>query len=84
MDEYICPHCSSDLRGREIPEKDRYLFGNYTHFSRKVGLEIPEKYDGISYWFCPECKTVWDRFTGKVQPSEVLNDFPAMREKYNA
>lgn len=82
--EVGCPHCGSDLSGDPIPEKEQYLFGGSTHFSRKVGIEIPEQYDGISYWFCPDCKVVWDRFTGKIQPREFLDDYPALKERFNA
>ena len=67
IDEYICPHCNSDLRGEPIPEKDREFFGDKTHFSRKIGIEIMGGYDGVQYWKCPDCKVEWDRFTGKVQ-----------------
>jgi transposase-like protein len=31
--------------------------------------EIPELYDGTSYWFCPKCQRKWDRWTG----DEILN-----------
>jgi len=34
-----------------------------THQHELIGLEIPEKYDGVSYWVCPKEKRVWDRFT---------------------
>ena len=37
------------------------------HFSKLLGVEVPEKYDGISYWQCPFCKSAWDRFTGKKE-----------------
>lgn len=46
------------------------LFGwskeNPTYFKNLVGLEIPGKYDGVSYWTCPECRNVWDRFTEEI------------------
>lgn len=38
---------------------------NKVHFSKVIGLEIPGKYDGVSYWKCPECQMLWDRFTEK-------------------
>ena len=34
------------------------------HFSKLMGIEVREKYDGVSYWQCPFCKATWDRFTG--------------------
>ena len=68
MDEYTCPFCKSDLRGEEIPEeyRDKY-YGGKTHYSRLIGIEDSDKYDGVSYWNCPDCNTTWDRFTGKVE-----------------
>ena len=31
-----------------------------------VGIEDPEKYDGVSYWRCTSCGATWDRFTGEL------------------
>jgi Zn-finger nucleic acid-binding protein len=36
-------------------------------YTELLGIEIPEKYDGISYWQCKSCKATWDRFTGEEQ-----------------
>lgn len=36
-------------------------------WSRLIGIEDRDKYDGISFWQCPDCKTTWNRFTGKCQ-----------------
>lgn len=38
---------------------------NPKRFSKLIGIEVLGRYDGISYWKCPECETIWDRFTGK-------------------
>ena len=62
MNEYACPHCDADLRGEEIPKEIQQFYGT-THFSRAIGLEYPERYDGIWEWKCPDCKETW--------PSEV-------------
>jgi len=36
------------------------------HFSiNVVGIEDPYKYDGVSYWKCTSCNTVFDRWTMK-------------------
>jgi len=32
-----------------------------------AGIEIQGGYDGISYYACPKCKVVWDRFTGEKE-----------------
>lgn len=35
-------------------------------FSRLVGVELPyghpERYDGVSYYQCPDCQHTWSRF----------------------
>lgn len=33
--------------------------------SRLIGVEIRGKYDGVSMWECPDCRTRWDRFLNK-------------------
>ena len=59
-----CPRCQSDWRGKLIPPKDRHFFaGTKPHFRRLVGVEVPG-YDGVSYWQCPDCNAMWDRWTG--------------------
>lgn len=36
------------------------------HFGKDVvGIEVRGKYDGVSYWECQKCKTVFDRWTMK-------------------
>lgn len=44
-----CPHCGVDLR-------------QGSGYSRKIGVEIPEVYDGALLWCCPDCKGYWHRF----------------------
>jgi hypothetical protein len=34
-------------------------------WSRWIGIEIQGEYDGVSYYRCPDCDSVFDRFTGK-------------------
>lgn len=60
-----CPHCHADLRDKPIPEEDKKFFGDKEYFSRLIGIE-DDSYDGVSYWCCPECWTVWNRFTGVI------------------
>lgn len=36
------------------------------HYSRLIGIEVPSKYDGVSYWRCPDCGATWDRWTGAI------------------
>lgn len=54
-DATACPHCDFPLR-YEVDGKV---------YSKMMGIEIQGGYDGVSYWACPNCKVVWDRFTGK-------------------
>ena len=40
---------------------------NPKHFGKNVvGIEIRGGYDGVSYWKCQVCETMFDRFTMKV------------------
>jgi hypothetical protein len=49
-----CPHCNANLQGGEIPQDIAHHY-SVTHWSRVIGLEYPEKYDGIWEWKCPDC-----------------------------
>ncbi len=61
-----CPFCKCDLRGEPILKKNRRFYPpGATHYSRLLGIEIQGGFDGVSYWECPDCLRVWDRFTGK-------------------
>lgn len=48
MSRTYCPNCGTDLR-----EGGRY---------REIGYEIPEVYDGILFWVCPDCDHAWPRW----------------------
>ena len=65
MEENSCPECDADWTGEPIPEEVQDLFGGKTHFSRLIGIEVTGKYDGVSYWMCPHCRVMWDRWTGE-------------------
>lgn len=48
-------------------------------FSNIIGVEIPGALDGVMFYQCPECETMWDRLTSKevtvstdVKPDENL------------
>lgn len=63
-----CPECKSSWVGDPIPEKHLHLYGHHNgHSSRLIGVEILGKYDGVSYWQCPDCKATWNRWTGKLE-----------------
>lgn len=46
---------------------------NQLRFGKVIGIDCSfdlnanddEKYDGVSYWQCPECEIAWHRFTGE-------------------
>lgn len=55
-------------------EEVKKVAGNYgwteetpKRFSHLTGVEIRGRYDGVSYWECPNCKTSWNRFTGEKE-----------------
>ena len=64
-----CPHCDADLQGPEIPEESREFYGEFTHFSRKIGIS---NWDSVYEWKCPDCGGVWPRVDG---PSGGLRTF---------
>lgn len=54
-----CPHCSSDLRGEPIPEHLHKYYDAPYYWRREIGIEYPDKYDGIWEWRCPDCLGTW-------------------------
>ncbi len=67
-----CSECGASWRGEPIPEDARRA-GYYgppetasTHYSRVIGIEIQGKYDGISFWRCPDCGAEWNRWTEEL------------------
>lgn len=53
-----CPHCKVSLLGELIPDDIRQYYSGI-HWKREIGVEVPEKYDGIWYYYCPDCKGEW-------------------------
>ncbi len=62
-----CPECGKSWDAGDIPEKDRKYHSEPYKWSHLIGIEVTEKYDGISYWQCPFCKATWDRWTWELQ-----------------
>jgi rubredoxin len=59
----FCPECKADWRSSAIPEKSLHLYGeNDGYFSRLIGVEIREKYDGVDHWKCPDCQATFKRW----------------------
>lgn len=69
-----CPHCNVSLIGNPIPKElaEFYQEGT-THYKREIGIEYPEKYDGVWEWRCPDCKGTWpaeiQKLKGERKPS---------------
>lgn len=64
-----CPKCQASWVGPTIPPEQRHLFaGTKPHSSRLIGVELPyshpDRYDGVSFWQCPDCGQQWNRWTG--------------------
>jgi rubredoxin len=57
MKEYVG---KSDEDLRKLVEES---YAPPRRFSRLVGVEYPERYDGVWEWQCPDCKAKWSRFT---------------------
>lgn len=58
---------------------DVFILGTYGppyKWGREIGIELPydhpKHYDGVSYWQCPDCKTLFDRFTGIEEPPPLV------------
>lgn len=65
----VCPENGCDLRASEIPAESlaKGYYGPWDgvekrYYSRVVGVEIRGLYDGVCYWYCPECGAKWHRF----------------------
>ena len=58
-------HYKTIEEAEKVAESYGWSKKNKTRFSKLVGVEVREKYDGVSYWECPFCKTNWDRWTNK-------------------
>ena len=70
-DPEFCPHCKADLKGDPIRPESQHFYGGATHFKREMGYEFPEKYDGVWYYECPDCK---GQFGGRKAVMESLDD----------
>ena len=66
-----CPECGESWDAGDIPKEIRKHYSKPYKWSHLVGIEVREKYDGVSYWQCPFCNVTWNRFTGKLE--EVKN-----------
>ena len=49
-----------EMTDEQIEEQVKTLYRPPYRWGREIGIETPD-YDGISYWKCPDCDTVFDR-----------------------
>lgn len=57
-----CPACAADWDAGPVPEKDRACYSPPYRFSRLVGIEFRDRYDGVWEWACPDCNARFPRF----------------------
>ena len=62
-----CPQCKTSLIGEKIPADIQHYYGEDTNWRREIGIEYPQKYDGIWEWKCPDCGHTWDSETKKLR-----------------
>ena len=55
-----------DKTDEELQAMEKESYSEPYHFSKLIGIEDRDKYDGISYWHCPFCKNTWDRWSGEL------------------
>jgi hypothetical protein len=63
-----------DKTDEEIDKTVKESYGEPYSWSRLIGVQVWGGYDGISFWQCPDCKTEWDRFTGKKVKKKKKNE----------
>ena len=61
--EYFFLKYGDSAKAREIAEEYGDTPGHPQHFSKNVvGIE-DKNYDGVSFWRCTNCQSIFDRFT---------------------
>jgi hypothetical protein len=56
-----------------LPPEERF-------FSKVIGVELGEVYDGVCYWACPVCGSAWHRFA-ENDPRRATIDKLAAKEQ---
>jgi len=73
-----CPHCNADMDGGPVPAEInqpyefegevRYPYGTAdARWQRYIGMEYPEKYDGVWEYKCPDCGGTWPSAVAKLR-----------------
>lgn len=50
-----CPKCNVSFVGDPIPENIREHYAPPYTWRREIGIEVPEIYDGLLVYRCPDC-----------------------------
>lgn len=68
--EFFLNKYSDETKARETAGHYGCTVETPKHFSKNVvGIEIQGMYDGVSYWKCQSCETVFNRWT--MQETEI-------------
>lgn len=57
---HLCPLCGADLCSGPIPPEDQWLYGNRTHFLRRISI-VDRDLDRAIAYRCPDCGGTWPR-----------------------
>lgn len=68
-----CPHCGVSLLGDPIPEDIRKYYSG-THWKREIGVEVPEIYDGVLYYKCPDCNGQFGGYQSLIDNKEKYDN----------
>jgi hypothetical protein len=55
--------CWQGKSDEQIEKEMKESYSAPYRWGREIGIELPKRYDGVSYWQCPDCKTTFNRFT---------------------
>lgn len=61
-----CPICTCSWFAGDIPEESREHYSPPYKFSRLIGVEVRGVYDGMLIHQCPDCSSMWSRFSHKL------------------
>lgn len=64
------PKCGTCFDNGDIPKEHHHCYSAPYKWSKLIGVEISERYDGVLIWRCPDCGFMWHRFTGRKVTEE--------------
>ena len=56
-----CPQCGVSWDAGPIQKEARKFYSPPYRYSRIIGREYPERYDGVWEWQCPDCQATFPR-----------------------